>query len=151
MSNMHIPPLKSNIQTLDIKRHASWSNIWLWFTQNFQLKWNINLHWIHLGGQILFFFSFYVHTTRKLIYCGGPFPTGAKNAAICHLLQHFCGPPLWICSFVAYYSNGLIEHCNMYVLAALYLAIVAPHKPATIVKIYLRLFWSIAVVLWPPQ
>ena len=35
----------------------------------------------------------------------------------------------------------------MYVLTALYLAIVAPHKPATIVKIYLRLFWSIAVVL----
>ena len=73
---------------------------------------------------------------------------GAKNTAICHLMQHFYGPPLYISSIVAfkwtttinlvfamYYNDELMEHHNMYVLAALYLAIMAPHKPATIAKI----------------
>ena len=40
-----------------------------------------------------------------------------------------------------------MERCNMYVLAALYLAIVAPYKLAAIAKIYRRLFRSIAAVL----
>ena len=39
----------------------------------------------------------------------------------------------------------------MYVLATLFLAIVAPHKPAAIAKIYRHLFQSIAAILLPLQ
>ena len=47
-------------------------------------------------------------TTRKTSYCGGPIAAGAKTAAICPLLRHIFGPPLYMRSIAAFFVTVAI-------------------------------------------
>ena len=48
------------------------------------------------------------NTTRKTSSCGRPIAAGAKTAAICRLLRHIFGPPLYMRSIAAFFVTAAI-------------------------------------------